>query len=709
MSARESTSAQLSYRRKYFFASLTVCFCLLTFLPPARAQEWTLDNGIIARVLAFDPQSGLYTKSWRDLEAQFDFINEKGSRNARCKEFQVRVDDQTITGSAQDVSLDGLPESAMRGQDEILDVTLLARRAPLRIVIHYQAPSGFAAVRQWLTLENTGEKPLTLRNLTVSCQVVSPGAIHDLIAFGNYGEEPREIFFTGRVNDVTPMVENARTGFGLALFSEVPGYLRRAELGNNGWDQSVRAMYDTDLFPFERRLEPGEKFETAAASVVFYRRGTARDPHWILPQYVEQVIAHNKNEHQPEWIYNDWEPWNGRITEPTVNAVLPKAVAMGLTLYTQDEGWEKTLGENVVNVERFPHGLSPLFDSGSGSALQRGLWIPIALVARDSLVFREHPDWVCRGRDGKPKESQGQGVVMCMASPYKQAVLDRIANAVEKYRLDYVKLDLTTVFNAYGEQPGCYETNHEHASAAESTVRIYESLDWLAIKLHERFPNLLIDYTFELWGEKHLIDYGLLRVADLDWLSNVTDHGVNDAGPLQARMLLYQRGMSIPTEDMLIGNLQGETPSWQDRVATEMASAPVFLGDLSKLSLQDAAQASEWIARFRKLRAEVRLQESFFPLGSWRQPKVNAWDGFARFAKTGEGMIVIFRNESADSSTRVAIPGFPDGAFSVTDWQSGARASLEGKTLRDGWEIPLAGKPRVLILEVRNRQRLRNQ
>ena len=45
------------------------------------------------------------------------------------------------------------------------------------------------------------------------------------------------------------------------------------------------------------------------------------------------------------------------------------------------------------------------------------------------------------------------------------------------------------------------------------------------------FPNLLIDYTFELWGQKHLINYGLPRVADLDWMSNVRDQSANEAGP----------------------------------------------------------------------------------------------------------------------------------------------------------------------------------
>jgi hypothetical protein len=166
-------------------------------------------------------------------------------------------------------------------------------------------------------------------------------------------------------------------------------------------------------------------------------------------------------------------------------------------------------------------------------------------------------------------------------------------------------------------------------------------------------------------------------------------------------MLLYQRAMSIPTEDLLIGNLQGETPAWQDRIATAMASAPLLLGDLSKLSAEDLRHSSEWIARFHKLRAEVRLEESFFPLGAWRQTRTDAWDGYARFAKTGEGMIVIFRNESADATAKIAIPGFPDGAFSVTDWQSGARKSLDGKALRNGWEFATEGKPRVLVLEVR--------
>jgi len=677
-----------------------VLLLLLTSSPMcafAQAHQWTLDNGEVARVIAFDEQSGLTTSSWRSVKTGTEFVNATRERSL-CREFQFKADDIVITGSAQDIRLDGGAEVQHHGSSIRLDLPLLAQKAPIRIVVHYETPKAFAGVRQWLTLENIGNKPITLRDLTFQCESIQPGPAHDLIAFGNYGEDPRETFFTGRVNDVAVLVESARTGEGLAVLNEAPGYLRRTEVG--GWEPGIRAMYDTDLFPFERRLDPHEQFETAASSVLFYRRQTVNDPHWLLPEYVEEVIAHNKNEQQPYWIYNDWEPWNGTVTDAMLKGVVQRAADMGLNLVTIDEGWEKTLGDNVTNPERFPNGLKPVFAAQSPDPFKRGLWLPIALVSKTSSAYREHPEWVCRGRDGKPKESQGQGVVMCLASPYKQLALDRVSQAVREYGLNYVKLDLTTVFNTYGEEPGCYETNHDHASAAESTVRIYESLNWLANSLHQEFPDLLIDYTFELWGEKHLIDYGLLRVADLDWLSNVKDHTPGDAGPLQVRTLLYQRGMAIPTEDLLIGNMQGEISTWQERIATAMGSAPVFLGDLSNLPAENAASSRAWIHRFQALRQRVPLNQSFFPLGSWRQPRITEWDGYGRFARTGEGLIVVFANESHDASAKIAIPGFPAGHFQLTDWTDDSHISVEGSDLSRGWELPLSGKPAVRILEV---------
>ena len=44
--------------------------------------------------------------------------------------------------------------------------------------------------------------------------------------------------------------------------------------------KAYRVMYDTDLFPFERSLQPGETFTSAKSSIAFFAdgRGIRRSP-----------------------------------------------------------------------------------------------------------------------------------------------------------------------------------------------------------------------------------------------------------------------------------------------------------------------------------------------------------------------------------------------------------------------------------------------
>ena len=137
----------------------------------------------------------------------------------------------------------------------------------------------------------------------------------------------------------------------------------------------------------------------------------------------------------------------------------------------------------------------------------------------------------------------------------------------------------STIFNAYGEAPGCWAKDHDHGSWAESLNRTYEGIAYVTSKVYAKHPDVLLDLTFELWGQKHVIDAGLLAAGDLDWMSNVDDNQPGSAGPLQARTLLYQRATSMPAESMLIGNIHGELPSIQESFATEIGSAPLLLGD----------------------------------------------------------------------------------------------------------------------------------
>ena len=220
----------------------------------------------------------------------------------------------------------------------------------------------------------------------------------------------------------------------------------------------------------------------------------------------------------------------------------------------------------------FRGGLEPIRKAVEAKGMRLGLWIPLATIDKETADFRNHPEWVALDPEGNPKETDtaaGSKVVMCLASPFQNSAAARINDAIERFHLAYVKLDLTTVFNAYGEAPGCWPKDHNYAGWVESLGRIYEGIRNVTAEVYAKHPDVLLDLTFELWGQKHLIDAGLLAAGDLDWLSNVDDSERESAGPRQARALLYARATSMPAEAMLIGNMQAEVPDPAEIFATE--------------------------------------------------------------------------------------------------------------------------------------------
>jgi alpha-galactosidase len=533
------------------------------------------------------------------------------------------------------------------------------------------------------------------------------GPENETILNTQYGTIPREIFYTGRSEDAGLLVSNSRTGIGFAVISEVPGYMKRTEI--NGWNDAdrvgIRALYDTDLMPFERSVAPGEEFSTAAVSLLTYRNGDGfRDPHWVLPTYTAKILMRRVDAKGAPWIYNTWEPFQRKVGTDLVLKLVDVAGNMGIDIFTIDDGWQQVYGENAVNLTSFPGGLKRIQDAVEARGMRLGLWIPLAAISSASADYKNHPEWAALDQQGQQKITStmaGPSQVMCMATPFRDSAAERINQAIEQFHLAYVKLDLTTIFNAYGEAPGCWAKGHYHANWAESLNRIYEGISYVTAKVYEKHPDVLLDLTFELWGQKHIIDAGLLAAGDLDWMSNVDDNHPDSAGPLQARTLLYQRAASMPVESMLIGNIHGELPSIQESFATEIGSAPVLLGDLRNLTAADQQWYHDKITWFKKLRATTKISESFFPLGSWMQPSAVNWDGFARLAHSGDGVIAVFRNKSQAKSAVVELPLMPAGKFSL-------RSVISGKDLgvfseadwKRGLEIGFAGLEPVEILEI---------
>jgi hypothetical protein len=105
-------------------------------------------------------------------------------------------------------------------------------------------------------------------------------------------------------------------------------------------------------------------------------------------------------------VVNGWCSWFytlDRVTEDEV--LLNTAFAanhlrpFGLEYVQIDDGYQRTFGDWEGN-ERFPHGMQWLAERIKASGFKPGLWIAPYVISEHSEVFRRHPDWLVRRRDG---------------------------------------------------------------------------------------------------------------------------------------------------------------------------------------------------------------------------------------------------------------------------------------------------------------------
>ncbi|MEW5974324.1 MAG: alpha-galactosidase [Acidobacteriota bacterium] len=667
-------------------------------------RGWSIGNALIERTVRFTDERGLHTTKWQHKLTATDFVSRLARRGTQSfnDEFSFQVGGERLNGRASFQF--SAVETLQLENGKALKVMLKERQGKCAVTVYYAVYDDHPVIRKWITITNTTQQPVLLTHLCFESINLTPGERSELQLWAGYGTVPRETFFTGRVSDAALVLKNSRTGEGLVVMNEAPGYLKRTEMAG-GWSDAIRVMYDTDLFPFARTLQPGETFETAKSSIVFLAEGQGlADSHWVIPTYTSEILMRRGRSFQPPWLYNTWEPFQRKIDEAICSELISVAGSMGMDIFTIDDGWQAEYGDNGENLKSFPGGLARIREMLAEHRMGLGLWVPLAAISTETSDYKLHPEWLCRDREGEPKFTDtmaGLQAVMCLGSAYRESAAARLIQLIEKHHPKYLKVDLTTVFNTYGEEPGCNAPGHDHQSWAESLVRIYEGMQYVGKRLYREHPEVLLDFTFELWGEKHLIDHGLLNVADLDWLSNVQDAVPGEAGTRQARTLLYHRAFSIPVETMLIGNLHAATHPIQERFGAAIGSGPLLLGDLRNLTPTEQDWYAGKISWFKKLRRRSSLDESFFPLGEWRQTGVKTWDGFARLSRQGDGVIVVFRNDSGVRNVSVRLPcpvGARYRARSVVTGQS--LGVVTTPDLEKGWTLPLDRESSVEIIEL---------
>ena len=325
--------------------------------------SWKIGNGLVERTLLYAPMHGLYTERWEHKLTGTNFLVPMPKDEEWRKEQQWRVEFEFYSGNDQlmgatpgpaaHFDLIGSETSEIIPGGKLLEIKLRAKNKPIEVSVFYVVYAGHPVVRKWISVTNRGKESVLLNRLSFEKLdlVVAPPS--EQLIWGYYGVHPREIFFTGRVEEPAIVEMNPRTQEGFVIMNEAPGWIKRTQMINFG--EGVSVMYDTDLFPFKRSLKPGETFTSAKSGIAFFikDRGMA-DSRWVMPWYTSQIILKKGNAYTPPWFFNTWDPFYWYYTESTINELIPIAAAMGFDNFTLDTGWCDNYNDCQVDKTQIP-------------------------------------------------------------------------------------------------------------------------------------------------------------------------------------------------------------------------------------------------------------------------------------------------------------------------------------------------------------------
>jgi alpha-galactosidase len=371
---------------------------------------------------------------------------------------------------------------------------------------------------------------------------------------------------------------------------------------------------------------------------------------------------------------------------------------------TSTLGWGNNYGDWQVDEKKFPGGLRPTFDYIKSLGMKPGLWISVGSATKDSKVFRDHPEWFVRNRDGRfgdlhlGKEPSDFST-SCFGTDWYTYIRESILRLEKDYGLAYAKLDFSIVTSAYVNDPavsGCYATDHPyHRDHEESFLVLHQRVLQLFDELHAAAPELFIDCTFETAGKLQLMDYAIAMHAEGDWLSNFEEP--SPLGPLRIRQMAWWRSPAVPASSLVIGNLAMDDPDFEFGLKSLIGTLPIVLGDPRELTPEKRARIKLWSAWMQEMQHRYDYMTFRKDLPGFGEPRDGSWDGWMRinFLDHSGGIFGVFRQHALENQRRVFLEDLdPEKEYIVRLAPEGKEIlRATGKTLMSAGFVVTMDKP----------------
>ena len=714
----EVASAATPRRGSLLYNSARTCCCTLAVAlcaavaGGAETGHLVVAEGLVARSL--DMRGGhLLGQSYKTSDGT-EFM-----RNG-SPEFAFRIDGKMYAGWSvwKDVKVE---KNEAKGGACTTTVTGISSDGKVGIELTYTTYPGIALVRKTLAIANKGDKDVAIEDVDVETfRLASLGCTNSRVMrhFGRYREEGS--VYIGDWNDPLVVVHDYSRRCGIAVGNEGVSTMKRTTVFQDGSYVVSGTPHVGERYPFRKWLKPGESWTAMPVFSAPYAKcpDPSRVVEGAVSDYVRKYMGVRVEAipNTPMFVYNTWVPFLTHIDAKLIRELADAAAECGIEEFVIDDGWQINIsdgkygrGDWVVDEKKFPGGLKPVFDYIKSKGMRPGLWLSLAWADPASAPMKEHPEWFVKDKAGNLSNlhtTNGKSRTACMATPWREYIRDKILGLVKDHGLAYVKLDLAIATSAYvydDVRTGCYAKDHPgHRGHEDSYDAIYAGCMKLFDELHAAAPDLFIDCTFETAGKTFLMDYGIAKHAEGNWLSNIRS---NQDGQLYVRSLAWGRTPALPATSLVIGNLHMNGERHLLAFKSLAGTLPIMLGDLRKLTPAERAEYKAWSSWLKALEARHGIMSFRQDLPGFGEPQEGAWDGFARInteTKSG-GLVGVFRHDAAEPSRCVTVRGLdPERRYAVL--KGVARepvAELSGRELEErGFRVEFSSRIDGELFEV---------
>ena len=655
------------FNRKLLSFLFINLFTINLLLAQESFTEWTkteliLNNGIVQRTIKLPVATGNFgTTIYKPVIGEFNYFEKNNP------EFQFEINGKIYAGLGN-WKLINVQKITDNYAGKGAAITLLSEDEQIELTLNYLLYPNLPVIRKSLIIKNLSKEIAVLEsvdvekfNVTNYYTTTFSWICHD------YGRRRSLGSYDGNMQDALLTVHNSNWQQGIVIGNEASGVIKHTSVFWQEPTICAGLTHKDARYPFRKYLNKDESITTPQVFTMVYNNH--KDPDEILntavPDFVRRHIGTRLStlQQKPTFVYNTWMPFLKNINEKLVMELAKAAADAGMKEFIIDDGWSDNYGDWVIDKQKFPNGLKPVFDYIKSLGMKPGLWVSVGSASPDSKVYQAHPEWFVLDEKLNPANLHEYDLKMrtaCFGTGWKEYIKSVLMKLSVEYGLEYLKLDFAAVTSPYrfgSKESGCYATNHAgHKDHNESLFTNYEAVWQLFDELHAAKPNLFIDCTFETMGGLQLIDYAMLKHAEGNWLSNFS--GPSDENvDLRVRNMAWWRSPAIPATALVIGNPEMQDKGWEMHIKSLAGALPIMLGDPRKLSVID-------LKKYRSYADWLQLMANKHDIMSYRQdlagfgePKNGMWDGFQRInteTKSG-GIIGIFKQGGVENERKVTI------------------------------------------------------